>query len=75
MVENLLELFLANEYATLVLIDFLRGINSWGLPAAWTGSWLMIYLEEFLFWWIIPVVSMLWWRSWVHKHPELVEEI
>jgi hypothetical protein len=35
----------------------------------------MIYLEEFLFWWIIPVVSMLWWRSWVHKHPELVEEI
>lgn len=32
-------------------------------------------LEEFLLWWIFPVVSMLWWRSWIKKHPELAEEI
>ncbi len=71
----MLELLLANEYATLILVDFLRGINSWGLPADWVGSWLMIYLQEFFMWWIFPLVSMLWWRSWSKKHPELLEEI
>jgi hypothetical protein len=73
--KNLIELFLTNEYATLILIDWIRGIPGWGLPATWTGSWFLIYIEEFLFWWIIPVVTMLWWRSHVKKHPELVEEI
>jgi hypothetical protein len=51
------------------------GTYGWGLPAAWQGSWAVIYLEEFLLWWIFPVVSMLWWRSWIKKHPELAEEI
>lgn len=72
------ELFLTNEYATLILIDMLRGVfgtTGWGLPAAWQGSWAVIYLEEFLLWWIFPVVTMLWWRSWIKKHPELAEEI
>ncbi|MGF3499431.1 MAG: hypothetical protein ACQXXL_07390 [Candidatus Methanosuratincola sp.] len=72
------ELFLTNEYSTLILIDMLRGVfgtYGWGLPAAWQGSWVVIYLEEFLLWWIVPVVSMLWWRSWIKKHPELAEEI
>ena len=72
----MLELLLANEYSTLILVDFLRGIYSWGLPSTWSwGTWCVLYLEEFIFWWIFPLVSMLWWRSWSKKHPELLEEI
>jgi len=71
----MLELFLLSEYSTLILIDFARGIFSWGIPASWIGSWCLIYLEEFLLWWFFPIITMLWWRSWAKKHPELLEEL
>ncbi len=75
MFDLLVFLATTQQYATLILIDWARGISGWGIPAAWTGSWALIYLEEFLFWWIIPVVTMLWWRSWAKKHPDLLEEL
>jgi hypothetical protein len=79
---------MTNEYATLILIDMLRGVFSttgWGFPLwtsvvsgvthNWTGTWMLLYFSEWFCWFIFPLVSMLWWRSWARKHPELVEEL
>jgi hypothetical protein len=79
---DLLGMLLTNQYSTLILIDMLRGVFStygWGWPVTstlnWNGAFFLIYIEEFVVWWIFPIVSMLWWRSWANKHPQLVEEL
>jgi hypothetical protein len=77
----MLDILLLGEYAILILIDWLRGIQGWGLPGfglpgtPWTSTWFLIYITEWLCWFIIPIVTMLWWRAWAKKHPELLEEI
>ncbi|MCX8182155.1 MAG: hypothetical protein N3D12_03445 [Candidatus Methanomethyliaceae archaeon] len=76
-----MDLLFLGEYAILILFDWLRGISSWGLPGyglpgtPWTNTFLLIYVMEWLCWFVIPVVTMLWWRSWAKKHPELVQEL
>jgi hypothetical protein len=79
---DLLGILLTNQYSTLILIDMLRGVfgtYGWGWPVTsalnWNGAFFLIYIEEFLLWWIFPIVSMLWWRSWAKKNPQLVEEL
>ncbi|MBC7120340.1 MAG: hypothetical protein H5T33_01980 [Candidatus Methanosuratus sp.] len=72
------ELFLTSEYSILIFVDMLRGVfgtYGWGIPADWTGTWFLIYATEILCWFVFPIISMLWWRSWINKHPELAEEI
>ncbi|MGQ9760145.1 MAG: hypothetical protein ACUVQ5_06235 [Candidatus Methanomethylicaceae archaeon] len=77
----MMDLLFLNEYAILIFIDWLRGISGWGLPGyglpggPWTGTFIVIYPLEWICWFIIPIISMLWWRSWAKKHPELMEEI
>jgi len=79
---DLLGMLLTNQYSTLIIFDLLFGhfnVNGWGWPVAstlnWNGAFALIYIEEFIFWWIIPVVTMFWWRSWAKKNPQLVEEL
>jgi hypothetical protein len=79
---DLLGMLLTNQYSTLILIDMLRGVfgtAQWGWPVtstlSWNGAFFLIYIEEFIIWWIIPVTTMFWWRSWAKKHPQLVEEL
>jgi hypothetical protein len=75
-------MLLTNQYSTLILFDLLRGvfpITGWGWPVVttldWTGTFALLYIEEFIIWWIFPLVTMLWWRSWAKKNPQLVEEL
>lgn len=79
---------MTNEYSTLILIDMLRGAfatTGWGFPLwtstigtttyNWTGTFMLLYIQEWFCWFIFPIISMLWWRSWAKKNPALVEEI
>jgi len=85
---DLFGMLLTNQYSTLILLDMIRGVFStygWGWPIGtsvigtttydWTGAFFLLYVEELLVWWVLPVVSMLWWRSWAKKNPALVEEL
>jgi len=87
---DLLGLLITNQWSVLVLIDMITGAFSrtpygWGIPLGlgtigtttynWTGAWILLYASEWLCWFLIPPVTMLWWRSWANKHPELVEEL
>jgi len=85
---DLLGILLTNQWSVLALLDFFNGQYAhlgWGIPFGvsviagktynWTGAWLLLYASEWLCWFVIPPVTMLWWRSWAHKHPELVEEL
>ena len=71
---DILSLFLMLEYAILVFVDWARGLSGWGMPSEWVGTIIYTYYFEWIFWFLIPIVSMLLWRSWALKHPELVEE-
>lgn len=69
------------EWAILVFIDWLLGRPGFGLPGyglpgtPWTGTFVVVYLLEWICWFIIPTITMLWWRAWSKKHPELLEEL
>jgi len=71
---NLLGFILLDQYSVLIFVDLLRGMASIGVPATWYGTIALLYGEEWLFWFIIPVVTMLWWRSWAKKHRALLEQ-
>lgn len=85
---DLLGLLITNQYATLILIDMLRGVfavDGWGFPLwtsviagktyVWTGTYALLYISEWFCWFIFPLVTMIWWRSWAKKHPAMVEEL
>ncbi|MEM0101060.1 MAG: hypothetical protein QW522_02330 [Candidatus Methanomethyliaceae archaeon] len=69
------------EYAILVFLDWLLGRPGFGLPGyglpgtPWTGTFIVVYVLEWVCWFIIPIITMLWWRAWAKKHPELLEEL
>ncbi|MEM4528976.1 MAG: hypothetical protein QXW27_00350 [Candidatus Methanomethylicaceae archaeon] len=72
---------LMGEYAILVFLDWLLGRPGFGLPGyglpgtPWTGTFVVVYVLEWVCWFIIPIITMLWWRAWAKKHPELLEEL
>ncbi|MEM0232220.1 MAG: hypothetical protein QXI49_01235 [Candidatus Methanomethylicaceae archaeon] len=72
---------LMGEYAILVFLDWLLGRPGFGLPGyglpgtPWTGTFIVVYVLEWVCWFIIPIITMLWWRAWAKKHPELLEEL
>jgi hypothetical protein len=85
---DLLGLLMTNQWSVLIFIDMLTGkfaVTGWGWPMwestiggvtyNWMGSWVIMYISEWLCWFVFPIVSMFWWRSWANKHPELVEEL
>lgn len=72
---------LMGEWAILVFLDWLLGRPGFGLPGyglpgtPWTGTFIVVYVLEWVCWFIIPIITMLWWRAWAKKHPELLEEL
>ncbi|MEM2742929.1 MAG: hypothetical protein QXF54_02880 [Candidatus Methanomethylicaceae archaeon] len=72
---------LMGEWAILVFLDWLLGRPGFGLPGyglpgtPWTSTFVVVYVLEWVCWFIIPIITMLWWRAWAKKHPELLEEL
>lgn len=72
------------EWAILVFLDWLLGkappgyfgLPGFGLPGTpWTGTFVVLYLLEWVCWFVIPTITMLWWRAKIKRHPELVQEL
>lgn len=74
-------IFLLGEYAILVFLDWMLGRPGFGLPGyglpggPWTSTFVLLYIMEWICWFIIPIITMLWWRAWSKRHPELLQEL
>lgn len=72
---DILGLLVLNQYSLLILVDFIRGFYSWGMPSSWLGSILLEYVQEWLFFLIVPLATMLWWRHRAKRHLDTLEEL
>jgi len=61
---------LVEEWSILIFVDWMLGKRGWGIPTQWVGTLIYMYFVDWFFWFIFPLISMLYWRYWVRKQPD-----